>query len=52
VKRRLPALSVSLASEADAAALAAFRFYFKCGCCETGRTIYRKTPLVYYEMLL
>jgi GNAT superfamily N-acetyltransferase len=27
-------------------------FYLKCGCRETGRTTYRKTPLVYYEMLL
>jgi GNAT superfamily N-acetyltransferase len=27
-------------------------FYVKCGCREMGRVTYRKTPLVYYEMLL
>lgn len=27
-------------------------FYAKCDYCERGRTTYRKTPLVYYELLL
>jgi GNAT superfamily N-acetyltransferase len=27
-------------------------FYAKCGFCEVGRAAYRRTPLIYYELLL
>jgi GNAT superfamily N-acetyltransferase len=49
---------IALAWPADAIRLDAYdaeagagRFYARCGCTEVGRTSYRNTPLIYFEML-
>jgi GNAT superfamily N-acetyltransferase len=48
--RAWPADAIRLdAFDADAGA---GRFYAKCGYTEVGRTTYRNTPLIYYELLL
>lgn len=50
VARASPADSIRLdAYDADAGA---GQFYARCGWAEVGRTTYRDTPLIYYEMLL
>lgn len=53
------AKEIARAWPADAIRLDAFDaeagagpFYFKCGWTEMGRVVYRKAPLVYYELLL
>jgi GNAT superfamily N-acetyltransferase len=48
--RAWPADAIRL--DAYDAAAGAGRFYAKCGFREVGRVVYRKNPLVYYELLL
>jgi GNAT superfamily N-acetyltransferase len=53
------AKKIARAASADAIRLDAYDadagaggFYESCGCTEVGRTTYRNTPLIYYELLL
>ena len=48
--RAWPADAIRL--DAYDAAAGAGRFYARCGYREVGRVIYRKTPLIYYELVL
>ncbi len=50
IAREWPADAIRL--DAYDAAAGAGGFYDKCGFCEVGRVIYRKTPLIYLELLL
>jgi len=45
-----PAEAIRL--DAFDAAAGAGGFYARCGFTETGRTIYRKSPLIYYELMI
>ena len=49
IARNWPADAIRL--DAYDAAAGAGEFYAKCGYRETGRVTYRRTPLVYYEMI-
>jgi GNAT superfamily N-acetyltransferase len=50
VARAWPGDAIRL--DAYDAAAGAGEFYAKCGFRETGRVIYRKTPLIYFELIL
>ena len=50
IARAWPADAIRLDAYNHAAGAGAF--YSRCGCFEVGRTSYRNTPLIYYELLI